>query len=67
VPVVADEPYTLESLLTRYGHLAAELDETTDPGRAKWLRRKLRELDGVLDRLVTRVQQEANARGGLPE
>jgi hypothetical protein len=64
---VGDEPYTLEGLLTQYGRLAAELDDTTDPGRAQWLRKKLRELDAVLDRLVTRTQQEANARGELAD
>ena len=59
------EPETLEGLLIRYGQMAAELEETADPERAKWLRGQLRELDAVLDRLVTRTQQEANARGEL--
>jgi hypothetical protein len=62
-----DEPYTLETLLTQYGHLAAELDETADPTRAEWLTDRLHELDGVLDRLVTRVEQEANAREELAD
>lgn len=65
--VLGDEPFTLETLLTQYGHLAAELEETTDAGRAQRLTDRLRELDGVLDRLVTRVEEEANARGELAD
>ncbi|ASU80738.1 hypothetical protein CDG81_01425 [Actinopolyspora erythraea] len=44
-------------LLTRYGELAAELEETEDPARAVLLRRRLAELDDVIDALSSRAHQ----------
>lgn len=64
---MGDEPFTLETLLVRYGHLAAELEETTDCTRAEWLTDQLGELDGVLDRLVTQAEEQANAREELAD
>lgn len=65
--LLGDESFTLETLLARYGHLAAELEETTDRTRAEWLTGQLGELDGVLDRLVTQAEEQAHAREELAD
>ncbi|SDP95201.1 hypothetical protein SAMN04487905_11731 [Actinopolyspora xinjiangensis] len=44
-------------LLTRYGELAAELEETEEPARAVLLRHRLAELDDVIDALAARAHQ----------
>ncbi|PRW63407.1 hypothetical protein [Actinopolyspora mortivallis] len=41
----------LPALLTRYGELAVELEETTSAERAERLRASLAELDTMLDHL----------------
>jgi hypothetical protein len=64
---LGEEPYTPETLLTQYGRLAAELEETTDPVRGEWLSGRLQELDSVLDRLVTQVEQQASTRRELAD
>ncbi len=46
----------LVALLTRYGALAAELEESTDPIRADLLRQELRELDCQLDGAQERLR-----------
>ncbi|NYH80503.1 hypothetical protein FHR84_003860 [Actinopolyspora biskrensis] len=37
------------TLLTRYGELAAELEESTDLERSEELRKRLAELDSLID------------------
>ncbi|NHD19173.1 MULTISPECIES: hypothetical protein [unclassified Actinopolyspora] len=39
------------ALLTHYGELAAELEESTDLERAEELRKRLAELDSLIDRV----------------
>ncbi|MDP9643612.1 hypothetical protein J2S53_003557 [Actinopolyspora lacussalsi] len=47
----------IATLLTRYGELAATLEETEDPRLAAILRQRLAELDDTIDALSSRLHQ----------
>lgn len=56
------EHLDLVALLTRYGALAAQLEECTDPARADLLRQQLRELDRQLDAAQQRLRCNTDQR-----
>ncbi|QGK69054.1 hypothetical protein GIY23_05440 [Allosaccharopolyspora coralli] len=43
------------SMLARYGELAAELEDETDPARCRALRQRLAELDTAIDAVLQRA------------